>query len=113
MKLKTVYLLVAVVGTVIPYSFFLQHFQSAGFSIGAFARALFANGAAGGFAADLVISSLAFWIVMFKESRKGTGPGPAVFMTLNLLIGLSCALPAWLYARESGAYGVNVRGDGK
>lgn len=109
MKLKTVYLLLAVAGAVIPYVFFLQHFQSEGFNIGVFARAVFANGAAGGFAADLVISSLAFWIVMFRASRKGAGPEPAAFMALNLLIGLSCALPAWLYARESGAFGAHAR----
>ncbi|MCB1845100.1 MAG: DUF2834 domain-containing protein, partial [Halioglobus sp.] len=45
MNMKTVYLLLAVAGTIIPYAFFLQHFQSSGFNIIAFARAVFANGA--------------------------------------------------------------------
>ena len=112
MNMKTVYLLLAVAGTIIPYAFFLQHFQSSGFNIIAFARAVFANGAAGGFAVDLVISSLAFWIVMVRAYRKGAGPGPGLFVILNLLVGLSCALPAWLYAREARLCGAKAGGDG-
>ncbi|NIN67634.1 MAG: DUF2834 domain-containing protein, partial [Anaerolineae bacterium] len=65
-----------------------------------FVSALFANGAAGGFAADLLITSFVFWLAMFYQRSKGKGPRPALFIALNLLIGLSCALPAYLYAME-------------
>ncbi len=62
--------------------------------------ALFANGAAGGFSADLLVSSFVFWILAFAESRRLGLARPWAYIVLNLLIGLSCALPLFLYFRE-------------
>ena len=104
--MKILYLILAVVGAVGPYVFFVQHFSSEGFGLVGFVEAVFANPAAGGFAADLLITSFIFWLFMFQQRKRGKGPGPALFILLNLLIGLSCAFPAYLYARErQGAVG--------
>ena len=100
MNLKTVYLLAAIVGAVVPMLFFANFGATAGLDLVAFVQALFANGAAGGFTADLLISSFVFWIYMF--SQQPAGPKPWLFIALNLCIGLSCALPAYLYARVKG-----------
>ncbi len=100
MNLKTTYLVLAVTGAIVPYVFFLQYFGEAGFGLSTFVTALFANGAAGGFSADVIISSLVFWLFLFQQRSRGHGPNPTVFIVLNLLIGLSCALPAYLYSRE-------------
>ena len=91
--MKNLYLLLAVVGTVVPLAFFAAFFAGAGLDLPGFLRALFVNGAAGGFTADLLISSVVFWLFMAGR------PGPAAwpFVVLNLTIGLSCALPAYLY----------------
>ena len=96
MQLKNVYLIFAVLGAVIPLAFFATFAAAQGLDLFAFIAALFVNGAAGGFSADLLISSFVFWIYMF--SKRATGPGPALFIGLNLCIGLSCALPAYLWA---------------
>lgn len=96
--MKNFYLLLAVVGTILPYAFFVQHFGVEGYALPAFLAAVFANPAASGFAADLVVSSLGFWFWMF--AAEGRAPRPWIFIALNLLIGLSCALPAYLYWRE-------------
>ncbi len=93
--MKNLYLMLAIAGAVVPYIFFGQFFAEAGLDLPAFVAALFTNGAAGGFTADLLIASGVFWIYMF--SRK-EGPSPWLFVVLNLSIGLSCALPAYLYA---------------
>jgi len=98
--MKTLYLSLAIVGAVLPYVFFVQHFSSEGLGLGGFVAALFANPAAGGFAADLLLTSFIFWIFMFHQRSREKGPRPVLFIVLNLLIGLSCALPAYLYARE-------------
>ena len=100
--MKNLYLIMAIVGAVVPYLFFIDFFAEAGVGLGTFAGALFVNGAAGGFAADVLISSAVFWIYLF--SRR-VGPSPWIFVALNLSIGLSCALPAYLYAvtRRDGA----------
>lgn len=103
MNIKTVYLVLALIGAVVPYVFFVQHFNSAGFDLLIFIDAVFANPAAGGFTADLLISSLAFWILMIARRRNGSGPNPVFFILLNVTIGLSCALPAYLYANERAA----------
>ena len=98
--MKTLYLVLAVVGAVIPYVFFAQHFSAQGVSLSAFVGALFANPAAGGFTSDLLVTSLVFWIFMFHQRSREKRPRPILFIVLNLLVGLSCAFPAYLYARE-------------
>ncbi|MCH7965573.1 MAG: DUF2834 domain-containing protein [Bacteroidetes bacterium] len=98
--MKKLYLLLAVIGAIVPYFFFFQFIQAEGINISAFVSALFVNGAAGGFTADVLLSSFIFWLFMFKQVKESSGPKPYLFIVLNLTIGLSCALPAYLYARE-------------
>lgn len=96
--MRNFYLVAAVLGAIVPYVFFVGFFNEAGFDPVAFVGALFANGAAGGFTADILISSAVFWTYMF--SRR-SGPKPWLYIGLNLTIGLSCALPAYLYSVAS------------
>ena len=102
-KIKTLYLVLTIVGAIIPYAFFIQHFNESGFGVGRFVFNLFAFPASGGFTVDLIISSLVFWIAIFNRYSKGVGPSasPWLFVALNLTIGLSCALPAYLCVNES------------
>ena len=101
MTLRSVYLVLAIVGALLPYLFFFDFFAEFGISLPDFVALLFANGAAGGFTADLLISSAVFWLFMFAQraKRPGEAPAPWLFILLNLTIGLSCALPAYLYAQ--------------
>jgi hypothetical protein len=94
--MKHLYLALAILGAIIPYVFFFRHFQSSGLALGTFVEALFVNGAAAGFTADLLITSAAFWIWLAATRAKR----PWVYVALNLAIGLSCALPAYLYVQE-------------
>jgi hypothetical protein len=98
--MKKVYLLLAIVGAVLPYVFFFEFIQAEGLNLPVFLKSLFVNGAAGGFTADLLISSFVFWLFMLSQNKTTNGPSPYLFIVLNLAIGLSCALPAYLYARE-------------
>ena len=98
--MKRTYLVLAILGAIAPYFFFFQYFSSEGLNLTGFVSALFVNGAVSGFTADLLITSLVFWIAMYQQKGKGRGPNPIPFIALNLLIGLSCALPAYMYARE-------------
>ena len=96
--MKNVYLVFAVIGALVPIAFFLGFFHADMVGVVGFVPALFANSAAGGFAADLLLASFVFWIFMFNAEQ---GPKPWVFIALNLCIGLSCALPAYLYRRAA------------
>lgn len=98
--MRTLYLAFAIAGAVIPFYFFSQFFSTQGVALPNFIAALFANGAAGGFSADLLITSAVFWVFMFKQQQRGKGPNPIPYILVNLLIGLSCALPGYLYLRE-------------
>ncbi len=96
-NLKNIYLILAVIGAVIPVYFFLQHFAAAGYGLMDFIAGVFATPASSGFGADLLISSLVFWIYMFSQDENS--PKPWLYILMNLFIGLSCALPAYLYTR--------------
>jgi hypothetical protein len=100
MSRRKLYLGLAFAGAIVPYFYFIQHFSNEGLGLSDFIAALFANPAAGGFTADLLITSLVFWIAMFHRRSRGKGPKPLLFIILNLTIGLSCALPAYLAANE-------------
>lgn len=91
--MKNIFLILAIVGAVVPYIFFGQFLSENGLDLILFSRSLFVNGAAGGFSADLLITSVTFWIFVKKTNWKPLLP----FVVINLLVGLSCALPLYLY----------------
>jgi hypothetical protein len=91
--MKNFYLVAAIVGAVVPYVFFFDFFASEGLALASFISALFANGAAGGFTADLLISSAVFWAYLI--SRKD--PLAWLYILVNLTIGLSSAIPLYLF----------------
>lgn len=96
--MKHFYLIAAIVGALAPYVFFTDFALTEGIDLVAFIQALFANGAVAGFTTDLLISSVVFWVFMW--TRRETGPQPWLFIVLNLTIGLSCALPAYLWVHQ-------------
>ena len=98
--MKTFFLVAAIVGAIVPWVLFLQYVGVNGLDFIAVAEAVFANLAAGAFAADLLLSSVFFWAFIIHRSRLGKGPGPGLFIALNLFVGLCCALPAYFYAQE-------------
>lgn len=91
---KNLYLILAIVGAIVPYVFFIDFFASEGLALTGFVSGLFVNGAAGGFSADLLITSAVFWTYLFS---RNDGPKAWPFVLINLTIGLSCALPLYLY----------------
>ena len=98
--MRNVFLGLAIAGALIPYLFFFDFINQHGVNLSLFISSLFVNGAAGGFSADLLISSVVFWFFMYKERDNEISPNPIGFILLNLTIGLSCALPAYFYVRE-------------
>lgn len=93
--MKATYLALTALGTALPLLFFTDWFATAGFDPLSFLGAAFANRAAGGLTTDLLVSSLAFWV--YLASRKT--PRLWLYVLLTLAIGLSCALPYYLYVQ--------------
>ncbi len=91
--MKMFFLACAILGAVVPYAFFLGFFAEEGLLVTSFVTALFVNGAAGGFTADLLISSFTFWAFLIWRQADRIW----LYVILNLTIGLSCALPLYFY----------------
>lgn len=99
--LKKLYAGLSVVGFVLPYIPFTQFVLANGLDLGVFIRALFANHAAAMFTFDLLISSFVFWLLLVHEGGRLGMKNLWVYVAANLLVGLSLALPLFLYFRET------------
>jgi len=101
--MKGIYLFLAIVGAIIPYIFFFQFVQVEGLNFPLFLMELFDNKASSGFTADFLISTVVFWVFIFQRAKNSAAPKPLIFFILSCTVGLSCALPAYLYANEKQA----------
>jgi hypothetical protein len=97
MNRKTVYLILAIIGYIAPYYFFLQ---VRAFSLSELLQLFSASQILSGVAMDLLVSVIVFWFFMFTEARKLQMKNPWVYLLATLLVGLSFALPLFLYFRE-------------
>jgi hypothetical protein len=100
MKKKNAFLVLAILGFVAPYYFFLQLPVENGFDLPALMQPLFANNFMRGLAMDLTVSVIVFWVYVFIESNNLQMKNPWVYLLATLLVGLSFALPLFLYFRE-------------
>ncbi|VDC23110.1 DUF2834 domain-containing protein [Pseudogemmobacter humi] len=100
MSVKNFYLAMAVIGTVVPWLFFGSFFALHGPDVPVFLQSLFVNGAAGGFSADVLISIPIFWIWSWLDAAKHNVARWWLVLPASFFVGLSLALPLYLYLRE-------------
>ncbi|UHA73306.1 DUF2834 domain-containing protein [Paenibacillus sp. 481] len=100
MKREHGYLLLAILGTVLPYSYFIPFLQTHGFDVKEFLNQLFANKISGFFAMDVIVSSAVLWYFILIEEKKLSMKRLWVYVIANLAVGVSLALPLFLYMRE-------------
>ena len=100
MSRKNIFLALALIGLLIPYYFFFKFLGEHGFNITLLIRQLFANNISTFLAVDLVISIIVFWIYMMAEAHKLEMKNWWLYILASLTVGLSFALPLFLYFRE-------------
>ncbi len=100
MKLKYLYLFLAIAGTIIPYLPFIQFLREHGLNLSLFLEQMFANPIASFFAWDVIVSTLAVLTLVFTEGQRLKMKNLWLYIIFNLTVGVSLALPAFLYARE-------------
>lgn len=100
MPIQTFYLAMAVIGTVVPWIFFGTFFGKNGLNIPLFLGSLFANGPSGGFSADVLISLLVFWVWSWRDAARKQIKAWWLVLPASFLVGLSLALPLYLFMRE-------------
>ena len=98
--MKNVYLVLAVIGFVVPYYFFIQLPADDVLNLPRLLQPFLANNFMKGAAVDLTISVIAFWVYAFVEANRLQMKNPWVYVLATLLVGLSFALPLFLYFRE-------------
>ena len=97
---KTVYLILAAVGLLVPDYFLFRFLRENSFDIPLLVQQLFTNHISSFFAVDLIVSVFVFWIYMFAEANKLQMKNSWIYLLASLLVGLSFALPLFLYFRE-------------
>jgi hypothetical protein len=70
MKIKTVYLILCVVGVALPYWQFLPWIAAHGFNMPLFLRELFANRIGGFFGMDVLVSAIVLLVFAATEGRR-------------------------------------------
>jgi uncharacterized protein DUF2834 len=100
MTKKNIFLVLAILGFIVPYYFFLQLPTENGLNLPLLIQPFFANNFMKGAAVDLTISMIVFWFFMFVEANKLQMKNPWVYLLATFLVGLSFALPLFLYFRE-------------
>lgn len=99
MTARNFYLAMAAFGTVVPWLFFGSFFARYGLDVPIFLQSLFANGAAGGFTADVLISIVVFWVWSWRDAARRDVARWWLVLPASFLVGLSLALPLYLYLR--------------
>ena len=97
---KNIYLVLALIGFVIPFYFLFRFISLNGFDLPLLIQQVFANNASTAFVADLILSIIVFWVYLFAEANRSQMKNAWLYFLASSLIGLSFALPLFLYFRE-------------
>ena len=101
MKPKSLYLMLCVIGAILPYSVFFPFAWEHGLDFPLIFQELFANRISTSFAFDIIISSIVFWAFVIIEGRRAGVRHLWAPIAANIVVGLSMGLPLFLYMRES------------
>jgi hypothetical protein len=97
---KTVYIILCVLGALIPLAVFVPFALENGLDMGLFAREMFGTQVSSFLSADLIISSLVLWTFIYFELRKREIRYWWLAIIANIGVGLSLGLPLFLLLRE-------------
>ncbi len=100
MKLKTLYLILCVIGAVLPCWQFVPWVSQNGLNMPLFFHQLFANRISSFFGMDVFVSAAVLVVFVRSESSRLRIAGRWLPVLALLLVGVSLAFPMFLYMRE-------------
>ena len=100
MNRKFLYLVLVVLGFVLPYSLFVPWVMEHGLDMRLFVRQLFANRISAFFGLDVLVSAAALIAFIRNEGRRLKMNSLWLPVASVLLVGVSLGLPLFLYLRE-------------
>jgi hypothetical protein len=98
--MQWIYLIAAILGTVLPLSQFFPFVVANGLDMSLFMQQLFQTHVSAFFAMDVLVSSLVLWVFVFSEGRRRGMSKLWLYVVCNLIVGVSLALPLFLFFRE-------------
>jgi uncharacterized protein DUF2834 len=100
MKPKTTYLILCFLGLILTYWQFLPWLAKNGLNMPLFLNQLFANRISAFFGMDVFVSAAALLVFMRTEASRLDISGRWIPIVALILVGVSLALPLFLYLRE-------------
>lgn len=101
MKPKHLYLTLCVLGLIVPYAEFVPWVVQHGLNLSWFVRELLSTRIGAFFGADVFVSAVALISFSRIEGRRAAVPHRWLVLVAVLTVGVSLALPLFLYLRES------------
>ena len=98
--MRWAYLLLAVLGTVLPYSQFIPWLAEHGLNIRLMFTELFLGRVSAFFGLDAIVSALVLLVFIFSEGTRRKIGMLWLPVAGTCLIGVSCGFPLFLYLRE-------------
>ena len=98
--MQWLYLVAAIFGAILPLSQLVPFVAEHGLNLNLFFRQLFQNHISAFFGMDVIISSFVLWLFVFAEGRRCGMKRLWVYVVCNLAVGVSLALPLFLFFRE-------------
>ncbi|HEX8283767.1 MAG TPA: DUF2834 domain-containing protein [Pyrinomonadaceae bacterium] len=100
MRLRTVYLLLCVLGVLLPYWQIAPWLSEHGLDLPLFFAQLFENRVGAFFGMDVFVSAAALMVFAFAERRRAGVRGVWLTAAAVAAVGISLGLPLLLYLRE-------------
>jgi hypothetical protein len=101
MRLRHVYLILCALGFLLPYSQLVPWGMAHGLDLSLLVRELFANRIGGFFGLDVLVSAVVVCVFVRTEGRRLGMRGLWLPVVAVLAVGVSLALPLFLYLRQA------------
>ncbi len=98
--MQWLYLVGAILGTVLPLSQFIPFLAAHGLDLPLFFEQLFQTHVSAFFGMDVIVSSLVLWLFIFSEGRRRGMRNLWLYIVCNVVVGVSLPLPLFLFFRE-------------
>ena len=101
MNIKTIYLILCVLGALLPLSQFAPWVIENGLDVPLFFQELFSTKIGGFFGMDVIVSAVVLFVFIFSEGKRLEMPNLWIPVVATLSVGVSLGLPLFLYMRQS------------
>ena len=101
MNIKATFLILCVLGILLPLSQFVPWVIDNGLNMPLFFQELFSTKVGGFFGMDVIVSAVVLFVFIFAEGRRLGMPNLWIPVVATLSVGVSLGLPLFLYMRQS------------